>query len=152
MQNFHIFLTSFIMFNILIQNKSKWHSDMIEFKSLFRNSIKTFNIKWRKITWWQILKFKIFSKFRQSCAYKNMHADLQLFIGITHSVYTTIKLIRKLVRVTSVCKRRWFTSRCHNISFWKLITTLLFRNMQQWSNIWVFLNQGNTSIIIYIGA
>lgn len=119
MQNFHIFLTSFMMFNILIQNKSKWHSDMIEFKSLFRNSMKTFNIKWRKITWWQILKFKFFSRFRQSCAEKHACRSAAIYQYYTFRVYTTIKLIRKLVRVTSVCKRRWFTSRCHNISLLK---------------------------------
>lgn len=135
MQNFHILLTSFMMFNILIQNNLAsdtllWSNlslcSEIQLKLLILSEEKSHDDRYWSLNFFQNLGNHV---------PKNMHADLQLFIGITHSVYTTIKLIRKLVRVTSVCKRRWFTSRCHNISFWKLITTLLFRNMQQWSNI-----------------
>lgn len=135
MQNFHILLTSFMMFNILIQNNLASDTLLWSNLSLCSEIQLKLLIKWRKITWWQILKFKFFSRFRQSCAEKHACRSAAIYRYYTFHVYTMIKLIRKLVRVTSVCKRRWFTSRCHNISFWKLITTLLFRNMQQWSNI-----------------
>lgn len=119
MQNFHILLTSFMMFNILIQNNLASDTLLWSNLSLCSEIQLKLLIKWRKITWWQILKFKFFSRFRQSCAEKHACRSAAIYQYYTFRVYTTIKLIRKLVRVTSVCKRRWFTSRCHNISLLK---------------------------------
>lgn len=119
MQNFHILLTSFMMFNILIQNNLASDTLLCSNLSLCSEIQLKLLIKWRKITWWQILKFKFFSRFRQSCAEKHACRSAAIYQYYTFRVYTTIKLIRKLVRVTGVCKRRWFTSRCHNISLLK---------------------------------
>lgn len=107
------------MFNILIQNNLASDTLLWSNLSLCSEIQLKLLIKWRKITWWQILKFKFFSRFRQSCAEKHACRSAAIYQYYTFRVYTTIKLIRKLVRVTGVCKRRWFTSRCHNISLLK---------------------------------